>query len=85
VTAALGRAARVFGRFWWEFLVGDTPELFFATLVVVGVALLLRHERPVAVVLLPLLAVVMLVASAFRGRRRASGAEGEPPADDASS
>lgn len=86
MTAALGRAAKAFGRFWWDFLIGDTPELFFATLVVVGAAFLLRHDRPVAVAVLPLLAVVMLVGSAYRGRkRRVADTEGQPQADDAGS
>ena len=62
---------RAFGRFWWEFLVGDTPELFVATLVIVGVAFGLRSHRAVAVVVLPVLAIAMLTASAYRGRKRA--------------
>jgi len=65
----LTRGARAFGHFWWDFLVGDTPEIFLATCVIVAVALLIGHHG-VAVFLLPLLAVACLVASAFRGRRR---------------
>ncbi len=65
---ALGRGARSFGRFWWEFLIGDTPELFFAVLAIVAAALLLRNLRGVAVIVLPVMAIVSLVASAFRGR-----------------
>ena len=68
--AAIARATRAFGHFWWDFLVGDTPELFLATVVIVGTALLLRHQRAVAIVLLPLMAVVFLVGSAYRGRSR---------------
>lgn len=68
---AITRALRSFGHFWWDFLVGDTPELFVAMLVLVGVAFALRHERVAAVVLLPVLAIVSVVGSAWRGRRRA--------------
>jgi hypothetical protein len=68
---AVGRAVSAFGRFWWDFLVGDTPELFVAMLVLVGIAYGLRHERIVAVILLPSLAAVFLVVSAWRGRLRA--------------
>jgi hypothetical protein len=67
---AVQRGLVAFGRFWWDFLVGDTPELFLAMLVLVGVAFGLRHERIVAVIVLPLLAAVFLVASALRGRTR---------------
>jgi len=63
------RWARAFGHFWWDFLVGDTPELFAATVVIVALALLLRHHHTVAVILLPALTVVSLVASAARGRK----------------
>ena len=38
VTAALARAVRAFGRFWLDFLVGDTPELFVVTLIVVAIS-----------------------------------------------
>lgn len=68
------RAAAAFGRFWWDFLVGDTPELFVAVVAIVGLALLLRHDRVAALVLLPLLVIAALMGSTFRGRRRnASG------------
>ena len=44
-TTAGGRAARrwlvAFGRFWWEFLIGDTPELFVGGVAVIGVLALL--------------------------------------------
>ena len=26
-----------FGRFWWDFLIGDTPELFVGAVAVIGV------------------------------------------------
>lgn len=64
------RVVRSFGRFWWEFLIGDTPELFVAVLVIVVTALLLRHHQSAAVIVLPVMAVVSLVASALRGRRQ---------------
>jgi hypothetical protein len=68
----LRRAARAFGHFWWDFLVGDAPELFVATLVIIVTALLLRHERAAAVIALPLEAIVFLVASTVRGQRGSS-------------
>jgi hypothetical protein len=61
-----------FGRFWWEFLIGENPDAFVGAVVIIGAALLLRHERDVAIVVVPVLAVVALVGSAYRGRKRAS-------------
>jgi hypothetical protein len=66
----IARWASAFGAFWWDFLVGDTPELFFATVAIVVAAVLLGHHDDAGYVLLPVLAVVFLVSSAYRGRRR---------------
>jgi hypothetical protein len=60
---------RAFWDFWWDFLVGDTPELFVAALVILAVALILRPHSSTAVIVLPLLAVCALVASTYRGAR----------------
>ena len=63
-----------FGRFWWEFLVGDTPELLVGTVVAVGLLALIVHHgaaHALAVVALPVLVVTMLGASVARARRAA--------------
>jgi hypothetical protein len=70
---AVGRLLRTFGLFWWDFLVGDTPELALATGVVVAVAFLLEGTRWVGAILLPLLTAAFLLLSAWRGSRRAPG------------
>jgi hypothetical protein len=70
VTAKLGRLLAAFGHFWWDFLIGDTPEILVASLVIVGAALALRHHHWAAVIVLPVLAVLTLVVSAWRGRIR---------------
>jgi len=62
-----------FGRFWWDFLVGDTPELALATGVIVALAFLIDGERLVGAILLPLLAAAFLLVSTLRGRRRSPG------------
>ena len=70
------RLVRGFAMFWWDFLIGDTPELFIAALVTIGfVAVLshLWHLNGVAVIALPVLATTALVLSvrrAVRGERR---------------
>jgi hypothetical protein len=70
VTELLVRGAKAFWQFWWDFLIGDTPELALATGVIVAVAFLVRGESMVGVILLPLLAAGFLLASTLRGRRR---------------
>ena len=70
------RLIKGFGQFWWDFLIGDTPELFVAALVIIGAVALLSeagHFNTAAVIVLPILAVVALglsVARAVRGARR---------------
>ena len=45
MTAFLVRGVKTFGKFWWDFLVGDTPELALATGVIVALAFLIDGER----------------------------------------
>jgi ABC-type spermidine/putrescine transport system permease subunit I len=72
VIATSKRLLIAFGSFWWEFLIGENPDAFFGTLIVIGAALLLRHDRAAAIIVAPLLAVLILAGSAYRGRKRAS-------------
>jgi hypothetical protein len=69
--SAVTRVVRAFGLFWWDFLVGDTPELALATGAIVGLAFLLAGQRVVGAILLPLVAAAFLFVSTYRGRRRA--------------
>jgi hypothetical protein len=62
-----------FGQFWWDFLVGDTPELLVGVLVALGVvALLVKGAglNAVAVVAFPIMVAVMLGLSVHRARPR---------------
>lgn len=66
------RLLKGFGRFWWDFLVGDTPEITVAVIVIVGVVALLRdaaHANVVAYVALVALSVLALALSVARARR----------------
>lgn len=68
------RLVKGFGMFWWDFLVGDTPELFVAALVIIGVVALLRivlQVNGLAVAVLPLLAIFALGISVRRAQRAA--------------
>ncbi|HEY5267295.1 MAG TPA: hypothetical protein VIJ40_10835 [Acidimicrobiales bacterium] len=66
------RMLKGFGMFWWDFLVGDTPELFLAALAILGVVALVSlsaHANTAAVVILPVLVVASLGLSVFRAVR----------------
>jgi hypothetical protein len=68
----LRRGASAFGRFWWDFLVGDTPELFVGAVlgvVLVGLLCLDHSLRTVAAVLLPLWVIGLLAVSLQRAKR----------------
>jgi hypothetical protein len=69
----VGRAVVAFGRFWWEFLVGDTPELTLGALAVIGLAAVLSGLGVTAVVLVPAAVVALLALSVGRAARRARG------------
>jgi hypothetical protein len=63
------RLLKGFGMFWWDFLVGDTPELFVAALVIIGVAAWISEAldaNTTAVVVLPALVVAALAISVRR-------------------
>ena len=65
------RALRAFGLFWWDFLVGDTPEVTVATLVILGIVAALLHwvSSAAAWAALPVLVAGTLTATVLRGRR----------------
>ncbi|HEY5112311.1 MAG TPA: hypothetical protein VII67_08300 [Acidimicrobiales bacterium] len=66
------RVLKGFAMFWWDFLVGDTPELFVAALFIVGVVAIVSvsaHENAASVVVLPVLVIAALGLSVLRGVR----------------
>jgi len=63
------RLLKGFGMFWWDFLVGDTPELFVAALFIIGVVALVSESwraNTAAVIVLPILAISALTLSVKR-------------------
>jgi hypothetical protein len=60
---------RSFGRFWWDFVVGDDWRLAGGVAVSLGLTWLLAHEDVDAWWLLPTLVAILLAASL----RRAAG------------
>lgn len=69
------RLAVGFGRFWWEFLIGDTPELFVGAVAVVGLVALLCLDhalRSACAVILPVLVMALLGLSVWKAARGGS-------------
>ena len=65
-----GRVLSAFGRFWWDFIVGETPELAIGVaLVVVAAWGLAAAKVPIGAALLPAVLLLLLTASLWRGRR----------------
>ena len=66
----IATALHAFGRFWWDFLIGDTPELFLAVVILMGVIAVLAKEvsSTTAWIVEPVLVIAALVASVLRGR-----------------
>ena len=65
-----------FGRFWREFLIGDTPELFVGVVAIIGLLAVICLKpglRTVAAFVAPVLVAGLLTASVYRAvRNRAS-------------
>ena len=62
-----------FGRFWWDFLVGDTPELFVGAVAVIGVVAVVCLRpglRQPAAFLAPVLVAGVLTVSVWSAARR---------------
>jgi hypothetical protein len=62
-----------FGRFWWDFLVGDTPEMLIGVLIALGlVALLVKGPsvNAAGVAAFPVIVALLLGLSVFRAHPR---------------
>ncbi|MDA8329757.1 MAG: hypothetical protein M0027_00835 [Candidatus Dormibacteraeota bacterium] len=67
---SLRRGLHTFGRFWWDFIIGDTPELALGVAVIVlGGWLLAKSSAALAVGLVPLGVILLLLGSLRRGAR----------------
>ncbi|NNN14439.1 MAG: hypothetical protein HKL82_01090 [Acidimicrobiaceae bacterium] len=53
---------KAFFMFWFDFLIGDTPEIFVGALIVLGVAAV-AAKSSISTELLPALVIVTLVLS----------------------
>ncbi|MDA8209697.1 MAG: hypothetical protein M0Z92_11955 [Actinomycetota bacterium] len=73
------RAAKAFAMFWWDFLVGDTPELTVGILAALGAAYLLPKGSTLAGAVLFAVVVVTVAASLAIEARRFSRRSGRKP------
>lgn len=62
------RYIMAFFGFWWDFLIGDTPELFIGMLLVLGVTALVA-KFAVAAFVAPAIVALVLAASVTRAAR----------------
>ena len=72
MTAGVGRYLRAFGAFWYDFLIGDRPELFVGSIAVLAATWLgvqAGLEPGLAGPILTLLVVCLAVASLWRASR----------------
>lgn len=65
------RLAIGFGKFWWDFLIGDTPELFVGVLVALAIVWALVHigGGRFGWIAMPLVVADLLAMSAIRASR----------------
>jgi hypothetical protein len=64
------RFIRSFGRFWWDFIVGDDWRIAAGLVLAVGLTSLLSHGGVNAWWLLPVAVALLLAASLWRATRR---------------
>jgi hypothetical protein len=63
---------RAFGRFWWDFIVGDDWRVALGLAVALGVTWVLAHHGVNAWWLLPAAVVLLLAGSVWRESRSSS-------------
>jgi hydrogenase/urease accessory protein HupE len=63
---------RAFGRFWWNFVVGDDWRAALGVVVAIGITAALAAEKVAAWWFLPLAVAVVLWMSLYREARSAS-------------
>ena len=61
------RRVRAFGAFWWDFLVGDAPELALGGVLILGIAFAVRTWQVTAALVIPAAVVLLLAVSVWRG------------------
>jgi len=60
---------RAFGRFWWDFIVGDDWRVAAGIVLAIGLTSLLTHKGVNAWWLLPAVVALLLAGAVFRPRK----------------
>jgi len=60
---------RAFGRFWWDFIVGDDWRVAAGIVLAIGLTSLLTHRGVNAWWLLPVAVALLLAGAVFRPRK----------------
>lgn len=63
------RWVKGFGRFWWDFVIGDTPGLTLGVVIAIGLGAIFAHTAHLGVVLVPLTVLAFLAVSLGRARK----------------
>ena len=63
---------RAFGRFWWNFVVGDDWQAALGIAVAIGITAVLAAEKIAAWWFLPVAVAVVLASSLYREARNSS-------------
>ncbi len=69
----MSRYLVAFGRFLWDFIIGDAPELAVGVLVLLGITLILGHSHIAGPIVLPLAVLSLLLTSVGLGKARSGG------------
>lgn len=77
------RYVRAFGRFWWDFIVGDTPEIAVGAAVVLALAFAIHSDARVASIVLPVAVAALVIGSVLRAVAASRPRSGGEPGPDA--
>ena len=58
-----------FFAFWQDFLIGDAPEIFVGTIVILVLALVIHRMTAISDIGIPVAAIGLLTYSVARGRK----------------
>ena len=61
---------KAFGLFWWDFLVGDAPELAVGAVLILALAFALHGAKPASALVVLAAVILLLGVSTWRGRSR---------------
>jgi hypothetical protein len=64
----MSRYLKGFVKFWWDFLIGDTPEITFGVLLIVTMVSILAKFELAVTIAMPASVIGLLLVSLQRGK-----------------